>query len=103
MTSQPETPKGPCGICGGLPPEHEREDCAHVWVPEGGELLSKAEAAKRTKQPQSYVVRPPLAGDTGVVNRLVEVLLDKGILSTGEGLYIAGVGRKPPQYRDPAV
>lgn len=104
-TEQTDARYGPCGICSGKFSEHQSPNVAHVWVPEGGELLSRAEAAKRQRTPQQ-VIRVPMpqpGGDTQVINRLVEVLLDKKLITPQDGLYVAGVASKPStqQYRDP--
>jgi hypothetical protein len=103
--------KGPCGICSGAFSEHLAPNVKHVWVPEdSNELISKQQQAEKNRAPQVIRSSPPVIhssppGDSGIINRLVELLLDKNLLNSAEGLYIAGIGEKPKpqQYRDPVV
>lgn len=103
----------PCAVCRGAKEEHGPGKTQHVYTTESGQLMTQRQQEQMTRgmtQVQPQVIRLPGAqtNEAQAVGRLVEVLLEKQILSTPEALYIAGMGSKPEVtppasgYRDPA-
>lgn len=98
-----------CRICGGQREEHGPGLTQHAFTLNDGELVTLEEKRKQATpgmgQPQ--VVR--LSGGThtegGAINKLIEVLMEKGLLDVPEALYIVGIGTKPTKpsgFADPA-
>lgn len=104
--------KGPCTTCRGAYSEHfdleGRQLTQHPYTSEGHNLTTKREREKERQaqqQPQLRMTLPSAGSDSATIGRLVEVLIDKGVLTVEDGLYIAGMGKKqstPSGYRDPA-
>lgn len=100
--SETAVESAPCGVCKGSRKEHfdgaGRPITQHVYSPDGG-LVSQVDAAK-ARQAQQSVIPPRFPGtDAQVITRLIQTLMDKGILSDPEALYIFGVGNKPEVTR----
>lgn len=99
-----DSAEGACAVCGGKWSEHQRADIRHMFTKNPGELITPEEAAKKQRPTQQVVFPRSVPGnDVQLLNRLVEVLMEKGIISTPEGLYIAGIGQKPSGFRDPGM
>lgn len=110
MSSATINDEMPCGVCGGRKKEHFDDEgkpiTQHVFSSDG-RLISHADAAKaRQIQPQRVVLPSQFAGtDAQVITKLIEVLMDKSIISNEEALYIFGVAPKPAPatgFNDPA-
>lgn len=110
MTEQPEATLSPCAICRGKLEEHGPGKSAHAYTQKAGELVTHEEMAKRqaANQPrQAQIIRLPggTQNEGGAINRLIEVLMDRDVLSPEEALYICGIGEKPRApsgFQDPA-
>lgn len=99
-----------CIICGGSKEEHFKEGKAitrHAYSEREGELITHEEKAKQ--QQKTQLGGMPLASMVNAqpnsVGRLVEVLLDSGVIRTEDALYIAAMGSKPNPpsgFADPA-
>lgn len=87
-----------CGVCGGSKQQHDRPDVKHAFRADG-QLQSKEQAAKEAAQSTPRVVRLPGAqtNEAMAVGRLVEVLIEKGVLTHADALYVAGMGQKPAE------
>lgn len=103
----------PCAVCRGAKEEHGPGKTQHVYTTDPGQLMTsrqQEQQMRQLQQQQPMAIRLPGAqtNEAQAVGRLVEVLLEKQILSTPEALYIAGMGPKPEVlpptsgYRDPA-
>ena len=98
-----------CQVCGGAPEEHSPGKTQHAFTEVGGQLLTHEQVAeaKRRREQAPQVIRLPGAqtNEATAVARLVEVLLEKRIMTTDEALYVAGMAGKPhsaeAHYRDP--
>jgi len=70
---------------------------------EGTDLDTRAQRAKKEAKEKAAQRSPTLSGMTAMalganplaIGRLVELLLEKQVLSPEEGLYVAGMGQKP--------
>jgi len=103
--------KPPCMVCRGSYDEHFNDKgeaiTQHAYTDTGGDLKTHAQVAEQRKQSLTPPGVPMLQylGNAGLsVGRLTEILLEKGIISTPEALYIAGIGTKPfasSEYQDP--
>jgi hypothetical protein len=102
--------KGPCGICQGKFSEHVPPNIQHVWVSVGGDLMTHEQKKKQEGRAPGMapgaVIRTSMGLSPDAVGKLTEILLEKGIISTPDALYVAGMGSKPDQnklsgYRDP--
>jgi hypothetical protein len=103
----------PCAVCGGTKNEHYEDDgktprTQHVYTTTPGEMVTHAEKEKQ-KQQVPQLSGAPLAAvvnsQPNSVGRLVEVLLDAGVIRTQDALYIANMGSKPSPptgFSDPA-
>lgn len=112
MTDQQESR---CSICRGTKREHidveGNQITQHMFTTIEGDLMTPAEHAKRqSSQPPRVGISPNVLqymGNAGVsIGRLVEVLLEKQVITPEEALYIAGMAPKPTAksgYKDPAV
>lgn len=96
-----------CTICSGSKEEHFEADgkrkTIHEYTEKQGDLHAAQEKPAQIAPP---AMRLQMAGASIEVSRLVEVLMDKGLLTIPEVLYIAGVGQKPSPpsgYRDPSL
>lgn len=94
--------KPPCMICRGAYDEHFNDKgeavTQHAYTNTGGDLKTHAQVAEQKKQSVAPQMGPMLQymGNAGLsVARLAEVLLEKGVISTSEALYIAGFASKP--------
>lgn len=86
--------KPPCKICGAQPDEHEGRQHAYTTVE--GELVTPDEKKKaQGGPPQRMIIGGAVPAPTDTVGRLVEVMLEKGLFTPGEALYVAGMGPKP--------
>ena len=87
-----------CGVCGGSRESHDRADVKHAFRVDG-QLQSKEQAAKEAAQSTPRVIRLPGAqtNEAGAIGRLVELLMEKGVLSGADALYVAGMGQKPSE------
>jgi hypothetical protein len=107
------TPAAPCTICKGSKAEHfdnhGQPTRQHAYTTKDGDLVTNQEMAKRN-QPQGQ--RTPfnpamlMGGNPMTAARLTEVLLEKGVLTTDDALYIAMMGPKPTPksgFMDPAT
>lgn len=97
-----------CKICDGTKAEHFDESgqkkTIHEFTTREGDLRPPKE--KPEIRPEQMVTRLQMPGAALEVTRLVEVMMDKGLLTVPEVLYIAGVGPKPAApsgYLDPAT
>ena len=93
-----------CAACGGKKEEHGEGKTQHVYTETPGQLMTHDQQKKAQSQaPQPMAIRLPVANDQNNYGRLVEVLLEKNLISPQEALYIAGMAPKPqPQFADPA-
>lgn len=100
--------KGPCTICRGSYAEHfddaGKQKTQHAYTELEGDLVTPAQQAKREQSPSRTVMMPQMSMGMLNIQRLVEVLHEKNLLTQDEVLYIAGVGQKPTEtkFRDPA-
>ena len=91
----------PCTICKGGRSEHFNENgkqiTVHTYTTVEGDLVSADERAKQSQQqpPMRIPMSALGGGDSGNTARLVELLMERGMLDTADGLYIAGMGPKP--------
>lgn len=102
-----------CRVCGGTRSEHfdaeGKPKTQHVFTEQEGQLMSHAEAAKmnRPAQPAAFMVPGKFNGtDASAIQRLLELMLERGALTQEDALYIVGVGPKPEKksgYIDPAL
>jgi hypothetical protein len=87
----------PCVLCGGQPgKEHEGRQHAYTTTP--GELQTpeqKAKAAQSSRQAPLGLNLGAVAANPLAIGRLIEVLIEKNVLSKDEALYIACYGPKP--------
>lgn len=91
-----DTKTVPCSICGGSPDEHESRQ--HAYTTNPGELMTpKQQQEKEQKfrdpamgQPTRMipVTLPPASVNPTTTDRLVNLLLDKGVISVNEALHI---------------
>lgn len=101
-----------CTVCGGEKKDHfDAEGKAitrHVYTVIEGALETQAQRQQRL---QPHQVMPPLAaigGNPMSLGRLVELLLERGVIDTPDALYVAGYGSKPEKplqtsgYMDPS-
>lgn len=95
-----------CTVCGGSKAEHYDEKgnkkTIHEYTEKQGDLHPESPKAPVSPPRQMQL---HMQNTSVEVSRLVEVLMDKGLLTIPEVLYIAGVGPKPALpsgYRDPA-
>lgn len=108
----------PCAVCRGAYSEHFDGDgkkiTQHSYTEKEGDLVTHEEAAKRSqpRQQQGMQVSPTmLAMQAGTnplaMGRLIEVLLDKGVLTNEDALYVAGFSPTKPNrasgYADPSA
>lgn len=104
---------GVCTVCGGAKKEHFDSDGnptrIHVYTEVEGDLATKQQKeGMRISQPSPVAGMMMNMGANPVsLGRLVEILMERGLILSDEALYIAGMGPKPmpPQpsgYRDPA-
>lgn len=100
-----------CTICRGRKSEHIDEKgvqiSRHAFTTMEGDLVTPEQMAKRQAPQQTARVQIPatMAGNVQL-GRLVEVLLEKGLLTAEEALYVGMMGPKPELqsgYRDPAM
>lgn len=92
--------KGPCGVCEGKFSEHLEGKTRHAWVPEGSsEMITHEQARKQKQQNQPLVIRQPANGQ-GPLQRLIEVLSNRGILSNGELMYVTGITGEAEDHGD---
>jgi hypothetical protein len=94
----------PCTICGGSKAEHENS--IHAYSEKWGDLATPEQRRQGQQQPMMVKLPGAQTNEAGAIGRLVEVLLEKGLLNTGEALYVAGMGEKPAAqsgYQDPAT
>lgn len=98
-----------CAVCGGSEAEHGPDKTRHVFTEKPGELITHEQRARQNQQPQGpTVVRlgQASAATPGADGRLVEVLLELGVIKVEHALYVAGMGPKPPApsgFRDPSL
>lgn len=102
-----ETTTAPCGICKGKKSEHGPGKTQHVYSPEGQLKTHKQEEAEQQRQAGPQLIRLPGAqtNEAGAIGRLCEVLMDNGLMSQEQALYVAGMGTKPEKmsgFQDPA-
>lgn len=100
-----------CAVCRGKKSEHFDVRgfpiTQHAFTELEGDLVTHKEREKQNTPPaQPQLIRLPggTANEGGAINRLIEILLNKGTLSTDEALYVCGIGPKPEQpsgFRDP--
>lgn len=95
--------KPPCKVCKGSYDEHFNDKgeaiTQHVYTDAGGDLKTHAQAAEERKSTLPAAPSPMLQymGNAGLsVARLTELLMEKGILSTQEALYISGISATKP-------
>lgn len=81
---------GPCSVCGGWKSEHEGR--IHAYTNVGGTLVTQAEVEKAKQRNKPLVIAAP---HSQVMNRVVEVLANKGIFDTEDLMYITGVKGQP--------
>lgn len=98
-----------CSVCKGEKKDHGEGKSIHAYTTQGGFLATHAQAQKQNQQPQVLRVPMPQAPlHPTQVDRLVETLLDKGVLTREDALYIAGYTKEKPapaapaQFMDPA-
>lgn len=109
------TPKPPCAVCGGEYSTHfvdGKQITQHMYTENPGELVTQQEKAKE-KMMTGQMARPAqvnpammMASGSNPVSfgRLVEVLMEKGVIEPGEALYIGMMGVKPQkEFIDPAA
>lgn len=93
-----------CTLCGGTRAEHEGRQ--HQFTKEGDqvELSTQRERAEAVRRQQGTPMRlslPPISGTDGqAIHRLIELMLDKGLFTAEEALFILGVGSKPELLND---
>lgn len=76
-------PVGMCQVCGKNREHHTPEWTAHIFS-EDGKLVTWAEKARAERQ------RPPSpVGDLGPLSRLMEVLLERGLITAEDAGYVA--------------
>jgi hypothetical protein len=103
-----------CKVCGGRKSEHFDDKgfpvTRHAFTELEGDLVTHREASKRSSggREQPMMIRLPGAtqNEGGAINKLLEIMIDRGTLTTAEALYICGIGPKPEQasgYQDPAM
>lgn len=95
-----------CSICGGTRAEHEGR--VHAFTEQPGQLETQAQQKKRQEALAGsgpLAIKVPGGSDNLMVTRLIEVLLEKGVLNAPDALYITGVGSKPAPpsgFQDPS-
>jgi hypothetical protein len=106
MTQQADV-DAKCSICSGTKAEHKNS--RHAFTTIEGDLTTPEEMRKRNAPPTPpQLIRLPggTHNEGGAINRLIEVLMNKGIFSTDEALYICGIKptlEAPSGFADPAV
>jgi hypothetical protein len=98
--------EAPCKLCGGKFDEHGPGLTQHVYTQREGEMKTFEQEAREKQAAQRPVMVLPPSTNSTQVERLVQVLLTRGLILTDDALYIAGMGPKPEQqssgYIDPA-
>lgn len=90
-----------CAICFGTRDEHGPGLTQHAFTDREGDLVTPLEMAKRQPQPPRLIQLPGgTHNEGGAINRLIETLMNKGLLSVEEALYVVGVGPKPETYTE---
>jgi hypothetical protein len=91
-----------CTTCHGKFSEHEGR--IHPFTSGVAELSTpreREEAAAKQRQQQVRVQLPQINGTDGAaIGRLLDLLMDKGVLTERETLYVLGVGMKPEPLND---
>lgn len=100
-----------CTICNGTEAEHA--GLRHAFTTEEGGLLETPDQKRqRAGEVSPMAVQPGqvirLAGaptnEATAMNRLIEVLMEKGLITMAEGFYIATGNRvDDPKFADPAA
>lgn len=83
-----------CAVCKGEKKDHGEGKSIHAYTTTPGGL----EAANRSEQksgPQAVFIPPGGVHSPQAMGRLLEVLLEKGVISAPDALYVLGVGTKP--------
>ena len=98
---------GKCTVCGGARPEHFEEDgktprTQHAYTENPGEIMTHEQKTKERQgqSPQLQAALMTLGGSSLGLGRLVEVLLDAGVIRVQDALYIAGFSAKPNPRKD---
>lgn len=96
-----------CAACGGKEEDHGPGKSQHVFTEVAGELKTHEQVAKEKQRNSARVVQMPMPmpSHPTVTDRLIEVMLTKGLIDRDEALYIvAGVALpEKQQYMDPAT
>lgn len=96
-----------CAVCHGKRSEH-KSTTKHMFTEEEGVLMTPAQAKQaqmRAESPRAQVIQLPgmTPGHSTMTDRLIQVLLQKQLISKDEALFILGVGPEPQRFRDPAA
>lgn len=87
--------KPTCAICGGSEEEHT-PDRQHAFTTTPGELKTPAQVQKEKEGARSGMVMVAHPPPKDIAERLVILLLDKGLITSEEALYVS-LGRRPGQ------
>lgn len=97
--------EGVCNICGGNRSEHGPDSGrVHAYTEREGELKSQAQADQEAMK-RTFVQLPANVGShPTVTDRMVEVMLRKGLIDREDALYIlVGIQPESASLSDPAV
>ena len=91
-----------CAACGGKREDHGPEKSRHVFTQNAGELKTHEQLAKEQQQGRRIMTSMPMPSHPTVTDRLIEVMLGKGLIDRDEALYIvAGVPLPTQAHADP--
>jgi hypothetical protein len=82
-----------CRACGGRPEDHGPGKSQHVYTEREGELITHEQVAKAKRLQNQALMQAP--HHPTMLDRLVEVLLNRGAIDRDEALYILA-GVSPP-------
>lgn len=94
-----------CAICGDTKENHEGR--VHAFTTKQGDLKTPEQASKEAQPQRPQALNFGALGLNPMgLGRLIEVLMEKNLLSDDEALYIAGFRSKPENksgFADPAM